>query len=1482
MKSEKFTLTKRRSFGRFIKMSMLSALLTIWYSGLEAQCPLVGNNLVQVSMDENCVVQITPDMILEAPGTGCAYVVQVLNSNGQPLQLTGTNPETGAPYATGDYSWISCAQLDQTLTVRVVLGTNSTWGKIKIEDKLAPVITCPAPVTVSCWDSRTFPEPAVTDNCTRTPCTASRPITLTLLSDVTTELECSNDNRAVRRIRYQAKDASNNLSTVCERVIYYSKITLTDVKFPKNYDGTPKNRPHLQCDGGWAWNPYKTVATVPFPTANWDKVLLNPATGAVQIPLNNYPDPHETGAPYVAHPDNITGYINGYKVGTPVASGAGLTGCTAGNLVGNDIASGTWRNQCDNSSGSTFEIDTFYNPIIGNNNLCKINTTYSDTKIDICAKSFKVLRYWTVLDWCSSGASSISNSYQIIKVIDDEGPSATIPPDVTTGVTPCLANPTAGTSPNIDIESVSSVVPADPYSCTGSWLAIAPISIFDCSDKSKVTYTVQFVLPDANGNPPANLVYVYQSGNVKSEQIATGPNAGRWQLTGLPFGCVWIKYTLYDECGNTSEAYTEIRVEDKTPPVPVCDEFTVVTLSNNGWAHVFAETFDDGSHDNCSAVTFSVRRLTEGCNSNGSTNEATNPFGPFVQFCCSDVGKEVMVELRVTDSYGNVNSCMVVATTQDKVPPVISCPKDKVISCGADTTLLASERPVWSPTALSTPYFSDNCNATMSWTNKGVIDNCGQGVITRTFTVTDNGGRTATCEQIITIRNNTPYTGPTAWPTSPKEVSGCMNVDTDPSKTGIPTIGNGACSQVAYTYEDQVFPFVDGVCFKILRKWTVIDWCKFAPNKAPNGQEYPSVPTSTAATGQEWKINTWSYTQIIKVSENDKPKDLICSKADTEAFGADCTGFVTLKNSATDCTPPAQLRWNWKITLQNGTVINKPATASPASADASGTYPVNTGGGSHSITWTVEDMCGNQATCTYPFKVVDKKKPTPYCISDITTVVMPTTGQVTIWANDFNLSNGSFDNCTAKANLKFSLSTNINETSRTYNCSQLGENQVTMYVWDEAGNYDYCTVTINIQANGTACSGARMAGNVGTESNNMVKDVQVVLQNMTSNETKANITNTQGQFEFVGMPEQISYKITPEKDVDHLNGVSTLDLVMIQRHILGIEKLNSAYKFIAADVNKDNKVTAGDLVELRKLILGIYAKLPNNKSWRFLDKAVNISDIANPWGVNEYISINNFSASMMNNNFVAVKVGDINGSAVTNVNAPVTQSRSAKTLTLVTEDQSFKAGESVKMDITADNFVNMSGAQWTFNYDEAALEFKHINAGALAVSQDNFHVKDGKVSFSWNDYKGKTVANNKVLFTIEFRATANNTIAKSLTLSSDITKAEAYTQDLSEINVGLSVRSKNASDAVFALDQNNPNPFTAGTTISFVLPEAGKAMLTIYDITGKVLKTISNEYPKGRNEVTITSDEFNAQGVMFYELESKGLKATKKMIYLNK
>lgn len=1458
MKSEKFTLTKHMSFGKFIKTSMLSALLTIWYSGLMAQaCPLACNNLVQVSMDEDCRVTITPDMMLEGQGVApsCNYVVEVLGTNGL---LLPSSPD------------VTSANIGQTLTVRVRLGANSCWGTIKIEDKLAPTLTCPDPITISCWDNRTFPLPVAQD-------WGCGSVSVSLLSDVTTELECSNLNRARRVIRYQGKDQSGNLSAICERIVVYSRVTLAQVRFPKNYDGSPGNRPHLECDGGWAWNPYKTVPSVPFPTADWD--LNN----------NHYPDPAETGGPFINDPGNISGYIRGYRVGTPVPSGSGLPQCTSGNLVGYDVATGLWITQCDNNSGTqNFLIDTFYNPIVGSNNICKINTTFSDTKVEICEQSFKILRFWTVLDWCTGGVSS---KYQIIKVIDDEGPRFNLPPRVP--------------SPICETQAVA-VLSANPYTCKADpWQVPKPIYVFDCDGVTNLKFTVKFKKAETIGgidcqDPGEEIPFTSKDG--ETEVVGTN---GNYTIRNLPFGRTWVRYYVEDECGNVNFMTTEVDVIDRTPPVPVCNEFTVVTLSNNGWAHVYAESFDNGSHDNCSDVTLDVRRMTPGC------AQSTTVWSEFVQICCDDVGREVMVELRVTDAYGNSNTCMIKVNTQDKVPPIITCPIDKTINCTADTTLLESERPVFSTTALSTPYFTDNCTgARMSWRNNGTIDNCGQGVISRIFTVTDRGGRTATCVQTITVRNNTPYAGPTSWPTSPREVVGCMNVDTDPSKTGKPVLNINACSQVAYTYEDQVFNFVDGVCFKILRRWTVIDWCKFAPNRNPNGALYPNIPTEG--------VNMWSYTQIIKVTETDKPVIATCSKADTDAFGENCNGFVDLKNSATDCTPAAQLRWSYVIDLRNDGKFDVKPTGQDSSFvkgstnDASNTYPV----GSHRITWTVEDMCGNQSTCSYVFRVLDKKKPTPYCKSAITIVVMPTSGSIDIWAIDFNLA--SVDNCPGKLWYTFNgerpvanritqehyfKGDGLNATKaeydagnaqiwkpltcssgKLYTCDDRGDNTENMSVWDASGNTDYCTVTLTVQANGTACAGARMAGDVGTESNKMVEEVAVTLRRTEITETSTIRTNASGHYEFSGMPEGESYTITPEKDIDPLNGVSTLDLVLIQRHILGSSRFTSPYKFIAADVNKDKKVSASDLVELRKMILGIFSEFPNNKSWRFIDKAFNISDIENPWNASEFISVQNFNTSVMNNNFVAIKIGDVNESADVNLTDGGTQNRSAKTLNFVAENQFFTAGETVKMEVTADQFTQIAGAQWTLNFDPYVLEFSNIIPGALQISKENSNITnahEGKLSFSWNELDGSTFAKDQILYTIEFRATANNTIANVVKMTSDITKAEAYTDDLSEIKLGLTFQN-NQLESDFVLEQNNPNPFSESTIVSFNLPQSGPAQLTIYDVTGKVLKVIKGDYPKGRTELKISVDDVNAQGVMFYKLESNGFEATKKMIYLSK
>lgn len=79
----------------------------------------------------------------------------------------------------------------------------------------------------------------------------------------------------------------------------------------------------------------------------------------------------------------------------------------------------------------------------------------------------------------------------------------------------------------------------------------------------------------------------------------------------LPVGVNLITYTAYDQCYNSSQCTLNITVQDLTPPVAVCDQHTVVSLTlggPSGLTLVDASVFDDGRYDACSGVTFRARR----------------------------------------------------------------------------------------------------------------------------------------------------------------------------------------------------------------------------------------------------------------------------------------------------------------------------------------------------------------------------------------------------------------------------------------------------------------------------------------------------------------------------------------------------------------------------------------------------------------------------------------------------------------------------------------------------------------------------------------------------------------------------------------------------------------------------------------------------------------------------------------------------------
>ena len=84
----------------------------------------------------------------------------------------------------------------------------------------------------------------------------------------------------------------------------------------------------------------------------------------------------------------------------------------------------------------------------------------------------------------------------------------------------------------------------------------------------------------------------------------------------------------------------------------------------------------------------------------------------------------------------------------------------------------------------------------------------------------------------------------------------------------------------------------------------------------------------------------------------------------------------------------------------------------------------------------------------------------------------------------------------------------------------------------------------------------------------------------------------------------------------------------------------------------------------------------------------------------------------------------------------------------------------------------------------------------------------------------------------------------------------------------------------FALEQNYPTPFNPSTKISWQLPIGIQATLKVYDVLGKEVATLVNEYkPAGTYELTWNAANLPS-GVYFYRIKAGSFIQTRKMILL--
>jgi hypothetical protein len=533
------------------------------------------------------------------------------------------------------------------------------------------------------------------------------------------------------------------------------------------------------------------------------------------------------------------------------------------------------------------------------------------------------------------------------------------------------------------------------------------------------------------------------------------------------------------------------------------------------------------------------------------------------------------------------------------------------------------------------------------------MGSCGTGTIQRKWTIEDNYWNLHSCTQTITIGGGTFNGSSIQWPAM-VTLEGC-DPNTDPSITGKPSWFSTGCSKIGTSYKDAVYT-VSPDCKKILRQWTVMDWC--------NMSSYH---------------NQWTYTQAIIIVVNTPPAVKCLNDITVSAFDCDKgkveSGILTVD--------PSSCGGNYEVT-------NDSKFATSNKNNLAGIYPI----GTTKVTFTIKYGCGQKTTCVTNVTVKNEMAPVPICNNHLSVALMGLDtdkdgindqGMAELWAKDLDIK--SYSPCN-NLPLRFSFAKDSNVMNRTFTCDDLGKNKVRVYVVDSKGGQSFCEVDINIQNNGANIKDCKrkeivapqnrflVNGSVKTQFNKAVRDVDFELINQSElytykvifdtiktikNDSFKNYSGywmwyTHEKMEVTSRKDSVINPLAIMKSSSNENGtfaydtvmqfgktymlkampynglmtnIDSADLEVLTKHLSGENIIESATQKMAADLDRNNTIDQNDLALMNKYLSGEITSFGQN--W-ILMKEGKID------AVTEFAEVKKDHKEV---NFTAIQLGDI-------------------------------------------------------------------------------------------------------------------------------------------------------------------------------------------------------------------------------------------------
>lgn len=986
------------------------------------------------------------------------------------------------------------------------------------------------------------------------------------------------------------------------------------------------------------------------------------------------------------------------------------------------------------------------------------------------------------------------------------------------------------------------------------------------------------------------------------------------------------------------DRYCRIRVADLSDPVMVCKNAVTLSLPGSGVIGVPIRVINQGSYDNCGIDSLLIRRWLADSTGWSVWDDVR------LTFDCEDVGAEIEVELLAIDSAGNRNYCTSYVTIRDNTAPYCIGLETVSVSCddlpdgfnAYDTTQL---RLLW-----GMPEVIDNCSASAVELSPIVSgDNCAPERIRRRFRAIDQHGNQSGSLFIQDIHVSPSLRYAIRFPKDAEtdcvnfadtlEVigTGCDSITIAMVDVLLPTEGE-ECRYVQRNFVVTNWCEWDGVSESIRLNrdencnevegeadvWLVrtpegifVDTDSLTDNSLPAAGTLCDGNNSDGFIREIVNIpgGRYVYSQKFKVFDTTAP-ELVLTLLDSICVDTNlCRAPVPVGIEVIDACQFDEGVVVVGIDINNNGVVE---ATSLTTGELTGNYPLYSFTatlpiGIHRYIFTVTDDCGNTSVTERVFTVNDCYVPALVCRDDRIYNLQALLEEGDI-DNDgiieeaaalveaVDLAQCNFPDCSGE--LIFSVNrigepADINQHSLFLDCDDRYEVYLEVYVWDEAlnpfavqpdgtiggPNWRSCVVRVRLQDPNLACNACQVEnnltinGHVNSLSGTPMTEVTIATANSQT------LTNNFGGYQLSGTVGG-SYVLHAAKETDPRAGISAIDLVILQRHLLGIETLSNPYLRLAADLNRDGFVDLTDFIQLRALILARRELYPNGSPWRFV--AANWDGRGEPV---ESIALGNLEDCAFGHDFIGLRLGDLNDSFGADAGAGnggrSNVMNTARPVSLELPAQTFRSGEEIRVPMRLPAASRYAGGQLALQWNVAGLEYLGLESAGLTEAA-NARVGNGFLWLAW----GNELPADEIL-TLRFRAKTAGQLNNYLSLAEDRSlNDEVYDQELLTHPLFLTwtdggVVSDVASTPQIALPGAPdellgvlPNPARTFTRVGIKLPTPQLVTLTVTDLNGRQvtqrhtqleageqwLEIVVQHWPAGVYLFTVTTSNGNSSG----------------------